>query len=133
LSSVLVCERLKNSKRFNSSGITFFVLGLSWFYFVHVAACLFFVLGSYEYRVSPNTANWIVNNPVGVPPGTSLLNVSIAHQYAVSFYVTALTLVKKKSLESTKNDTAEKVGQPPALFTAAETVFNLFVGMSKNL
>lgn len=99
------------SKRFNSNGITFFILAISWISFVHIAGCLFFVVAAYENRINPSAPNWANSNAVGVPPGTNLFNTTLAHQYLISFYVTALTLV----------------GQPPALFTAAETIFNLGV------
>ena len=110
-------QRLKSSKRFNSSGVTFFILALVWFFFVHISACLFFTLGAYEYRSNPSVPSWISANQVGIAPGSSFLNVSFSHQYLVSFYITALTLV----------------GQPPLVVTAAETFYNLVIGKDQKI
>ncbi len=104
-------KELRKTRNLHSSTVTLCTLALTYLLFVHYCACLFYLVAAYEQRENPNALNWVSGNVVGVQPGTQLFNLTAHAQYLVAFYITTLTLV----------------GQPPVVFTAAETMFNLMV------
>jgi hypothetical protein len=104
-------KQLRMTRNLHSSTLTLCTLSMTFLLFVHYSACLFYLVAAYEEINNPDALNWVSGNVLGVQPGDHLFNATAVNQYLVAFYVTTLTLV----------------GQPPPLFTAAETAFNLLV------
>lgn len=107
-------SRFRRSRRFNSTGVTFFNLAVAFVFYVHIAACVFFVIAGYEHYLAPSRANWVNQNTIGLNPGTDLFAQSFDVQYLISLYSIVLTLA----------------GQPPNLFTPVELVFCLIILIS---
>ena len=107
-------RHFRTSKRINSTALTFFFLTTAWIFYVHVSACIFFLIAEYESYVSPQDQNWVNQNSVGMQTGEDLFALNSGRKYLIAFYLIALTLI----------------GQPPDLYTPAETLYLLLIAVS---